>query len=144
MPSVAVTSVFTCVSILQKRKPWLWAVSSRPGLVPDWLHPVFRLSSVSSSRQNSLCLHLSGKMVFSIANSVPPSYVRGSVLMSLEWTLVRCFLIFQLLVISLVAAMFFRISPLGIRTRCYKFRFLIFDWFPPLPSMWTFPLGFVK
>lgn len=58
------------IPILQISKPWLWEVDSWPKLVNEWdqLSPVFRLSSISFSPQNSLCLHPSLGMVFLVAN----------------------------------------------------------------------------
>lgn len=40
---------------------------SWPGLVPDQLSLVFGISSIFSSPQSSLCLHLFRKMGFSVA-----------------------------------------------------------------------------
>lgn len=64
------------IPILQRSKLWLWEVYFWLKLMSDWLSPVFSLSSVSFSLQNSLCLHPSLKMVFLVANQHATSFCR--------------------------------------------------------------------
>lgn len=114
MPSIAATILFSHAFPFYRRVSQALGSQLSAGSVPDWLHPVFRLSSVSSSCQHRLCPHLFNCKQHATSCqrfSVPVTGVNFAAL----------FLDFAITCRSSGCCHVFPYVSLGLRARCYKF-----------------------